>query len=193
MSTSPGNACRASPPRRGVQHDPSYGDRHHGPSSTPSQPGRRSGSQALAGPSVPDHSSRPGATAGALAHGSSLESKLTIVMEPTRDAWVPLAAWFRRQGAHMLLVSAEQSADLRAYYAKHTKSDRLDSILLVRGTQRRSGQQDPTQVPRIRLRRPTHGRTGCPGPSRPTFLPALPRCLGRSRSREDPDRSQGHH
>lgn len=58
--------------------------------------------------------------------------EVTIVMEPTRNAWVPLAAWFRRQGAHVVLVSAEQSADLRAYYAKHTKSDRLDSVLLAR-------------------------------------------------------------
>ena len=59
-------------------------------------------------------------------------AELTIVMEPTRNAWVPLAAWFRRQGAAVVLVSAERSADLRAYYAKHTKSDRLDSVLLAR-------------------------------------------------------------
>jgi transposase len=59
-------------------------------------------------------------------------AELTIVMEPTRNAWVPLAAWFRRQGAHVVLVSAERSADLRTYYAKHTKSDRLDSVLLAR-------------------------------------------------------------
>lgn len=58
--------------------------------------------------------------------------ELTIVMEPTRNAWVPLAAWFRRQGANVVLVSAERSADLRTYYAKHTKSDRLDSVLLAR-------------------------------------------------------------
>jgi len=58
--------------------------------------------------------------------------QITIVMEPTRNAWVPLAAWFRRKGAHVVLVSAERSADLRAYYAKHTKSDRLDSVLLAR-------------------------------------------------------------
>jgi transposase len=57
---------------------------------------------------------------------------VTIVMEPTRNAWVPLAAWFRRKGARVVLVSAERSADLRAYYAKHTKSDRLDSVLLAR-------------------------------------------------------------
>jgi transposase len=55
-----------------------------------------------------------------------------IVMEPTRNAWVPLAAWFRRKGATVVLVSAERSADLRAYYTKHTKSDRLDSVLLAR-------------------------------------------------------------
>lgn len=58
--------------------------------------------------------------------------ELTVVMEPTRNAWVPLAAWFRRRDVRVVLVSAERSADLRAYYAKHTKSDRLDSILLAR-------------------------------------------------------------
>lgn len=55
-----------------------------------------------------------------------------VVMEPTRNAWVPLAAWFRRQGARVVLVPPERSADLRNYYAKHTKSDRLDSQLLAR-------------------------------------------------------------
>ena len=64
--------------------------------------------------------------------GAARPSEITIVMEPTRNAWVPLAAWFRRQGANVVLVSAERSADLRAYYAKHTKSDRLDSVLLAR-------------------------------------------------------------
>jgi transposase len=59
-------------------------------------------------------------------------AEVTVVMEPTRNAWVPLAAWFRRRGARVVLVSAERSADLRAYYAKHTKSDRLDSVLLAR-------------------------------------------------------------
>jgi transposase len=53
-------------------------------------------------------------------------------MEPTRNAWVALAAWFRRRGAHVVLVPPERSADLRAYYSKHTKTDRLDSRLLAR-------------------------------------------------------------
>ncbi|MDT7594814.1 MAG: hypothetical protein QOJ06_360 [Pseudonocardiales bacterium] len=59
-------------------------------------------------------------------------AQVTVIMEPTRNAWVPLAAWFRRQGATVVLTPPEQSADLRAYYAKHTKSDRLDSRVLAR-------------------------------------------------------------
>lgn len=55
-----------------------------------------------------------------------------VVMEPTRNAWVPVAAWFRRRGASVSLVPPEQSADLRKYYSKHSKSDRLDSQLLAR-------------------------------------------------------------
>src|SRR5215472_11531300 len=57
---------------------------------------------------------------------------LTVVMEPTRNAWVPLAAWFRRHGATVIMVPPEQSADLRDYYSKHSKSDRLDSRMLAR-------------------------------------------------------------
>lgn len=55
-----------------------------------------------------------------------------VIMEPTRNAWVPVAAWFRRRGAVVSLVPTTQSADLRAYYSKHTKNDRLDSKLLAR-------------------------------------------------------------
>jgi transposase len=57
---------------------------------------------------------------------------VTVVMEPTRNARVPLAAWFRRHGARVILVPPEQSADLRDYYSKHAKSDHLDSRMLAR-------------------------------------------------------------
>ena len=53
-------------------------------------------------------------------------------MEPTRNAWVALAAWFRRRGATVVMIPPEQSADLRAYYNKHAKTDRLDSKVLAR-------------------------------------------------------------
>lgn len=59
-------------------------------------------------------------------------AELTVVMEPTRNAWSPVAAWFERHGARIVLVPTSQSADLRQYYSKHTKNDRLDSRLLAR-------------------------------------------------------------
>lgn len=57
---------------------------------------------------------------------------LRVVMEPTRNAWAPVASWFRRRGARVSMVPTTQSADLRAYYSKHTKNDHLDSKLLAR-------------------------------------------------------------
>lgn len=58
--------------------------------------------------------------------------EVTVIMEPTRNAWVALAGWFRRRGATVVLVPTEQSADLRKYYSKHAKTDRLDSRILAR-------------------------------------------------------------
>ncbi|HSS10644.1 MAG TPA: IS110 family transposase [Acidimicrobiales bacterium] len=74
---------------------------------------------------------RPGDLA-ALSEAAGPAEELTVVMEPTRNAWVVVAAHFRALGAKVVLVAPEQSCDLRRYYAKHTKNDRLDSLLLAR-------------------------------------------------------------
>ncbi|XVU20795.1 IS110 family transposase [Actinoplanes sp. CA-054009] len=58
--------------------------------------------------------------------------EVLVILEPTRNAWVLLAAWLRARGARVVLVPPEQSADLRDYYHKHTKNDRLDSRVLAR-------------------------------------------------------------
>ena len=58
--------------------------------------------------------------------------ELTVVLEPTRNAWLVVAQWFRRRGARVVMVPTTQSADLREYYSKHTKNDRLDSEVLAR-------------------------------------------------------------
>ena len=58
--------------------------------------------------------------------------ELTVVLEPTRNAWIVLAQWFRRRGARVVMVPTTQSADLRTYFSKHTKNDRLDSEVLAR-------------------------------------------------------------
>ncbi len=60
------------------------------------------------------------------------DSSVTVILEPTRNAWVPLSAWLQARGATVILVPPEQSADLRDYYNKHTKTDRLDSRVLAR-------------------------------------------------------------
>ncbi len=59
-------------------------------------------------------------------------AEVQVIVEPTRNAWVPLAAWLSARGAEVVLVAPEQSADLRDYYNKHTKTDRLDSRVLAR-------------------------------------------------------------
>lgn len=68
----------------------------------------------------------------ALSDASGPVSELTVVMEPTRNSWVLVAAHFHAAGAKVVLVAPEQSADLRRYYKKHTKNDRLDSLMLAR-------------------------------------------------------------
>ena len=57
---------------------------------------------------------------------------MTVVLEPTRNAWIVVAEWFRRRGTRVVMVPTTQSADLRKYYSKHTKNDRIDSELLAR-------------------------------------------------------------
>jgi transposase len=59
-------------------------------------------------------------------------AELMVVVEPTRNAWIVVADWFRRRGARVVMVPTTQSADLRAYYSKHAKNDRIDSALLAR-------------------------------------------------------------
>lgn len=86
--------------------------------------------------------------------------EVTVVMEPTRNAWVPLASWFRRRGATVVMVPPEQSSDLRAYFSKHAKNDRLDAQLLARlPSMHREGLHEATgDGPADPLRRATRQR-----------------------------------
>ncbi|MGH9131647.1 MAG: IS110 family transposase, partial [Acidimicrobiales bacterium] len=59
-------------------------------------------------------------------------SEVMVIMEPTRNAWAVLAAWFRARGASVVMIPPEQSADLRDYFNKHAKTDRLDSRILAK-------------------------------------------------------------
>jgi len=57
---------------------------------------------------------------------------LQAVMEPTGMAWFPLAVYFVHHGLTTYLVSSQQVADLRRYYKRHAKSDRIDARVLAR-------------------------------------------------------------
>ena len=62
----------------------------------------------------------------------SLPGELQAVMEPTGMAWFPVAVFLTRQGVGVLVVNAQQVADLRRYYKKHAKSDRIDARVLAK-------------------------------------------------------------
>ncbi len=47
-------------------------------------------------------------------------------------AWLPIAIFFARQGVPIYLVNSQEVADLRRYYQRHAKSDRIDTRVLVR-------------------------------------------------------------
>lgn len=66
------------------------------------------------------------------AQGMDDDDELVVVMEPTSSMWIAPTAFFRSKGATVHLVPTEQSADLRRYYAKHVKNDRIDAKLLAR-------------------------------------------------------------
>ena len=55
-----------------------------------------------------------------------------VVMEPTGMAWFPIAAYLLRHDITVYLVNSQEVADLRRYYQRHAKSDRIDARVLAR-------------------------------------------------------------
>jgi transposase len=67
-----------------------------------------------------------------LAQEGNLNGGVQAVMEPTGMAWLPVAVYLIRQGVQVYLVNSQQVADLRRYYKKHAKSDRIDCRVLAK-------------------------------------------------------------
>ena len=57
-------------------------------------------------------------------------ARLTVVMEPTSLAWVPLATYLSLKGHIIYLVNPRRVSDLRKFYSRRKKSDRLDAKVL---------------------------------------------------------------
>ncbi len=64
--------------------------------------------------------------------GATSDEPLVVVMEPTGMAWFPVAVYCERQGVGVFLVNSQQVADLRRYYRRHAKSDRIDARVLAK-------------------------------------------------------------
>lgn len=64
--------------------------------------------------------------------GAAPDEPIWLVMEPTGMAWFPVAVYAQHHGVVPYLVNSQQVADLRRYYKKHAKSDRIDVRVLVK-------------------------------------------------------------
>jgi len=60
------------------------------------------------------------------------DGQVQAVLEPTGMAWFPVAVYLRGKGWHVSLVNSRQVADLRRYYKKYAKSDRIDARVLAK-------------------------------------------------------------
>jgi len=64
--------------------------------------------------------------------GIGEDEPLRAVMEPTGLAWLPVASYLIQRGVIAYLVNGQQVEDLRKFYKKHAKSDRIAARVLAR-------------------------------------------------------------
>ena len=63
--------------------------------------------------------------------GLAASEPLVVVMEPTGLAWLPVAVYLLLQQVQVYLVNSRQVSDLRRYFRRHHKSDRIDARVLA--------------------------------------------------------------
>ena len=57
---------------------------------------------------------------------------MEVVIEPTGPAWLPIAVFFAATGDVVYRVSSQKAADLRRYFRRHHKTNRIDATTLAR-------------------------------------------------------------
>jgi transposase len=77
------------------------------------------------------------------------QGPVTVVMEPTGLAWVPVAAHVSAAGNKVCLIKPQKAHDLRRFLEKYTKTDPIDA-----DTAARVPQIDPDGVNELELPRP---------------------------------------
>ncbi len=64
--------------------------------------------------------------------GKDTQTKLKFIMEPTSTSWIGLSAYLISQGHEVDLIKPQKSADLRRFYHRHVKSDRIDAKTIAK-------------------------------------------------------------
>lgn len=64
--------------------------------------------------------------------GAEADESIVVVMESTGHAWLPVSAYLMDRGVTVYVVNAQQVVDLRRFYRKHAKSDRIDARVLAK-------------------------------------------------------------
>jgi transposase len=64
--------------------------------------------------------------------GAEDETVVEVVIEPTGPAWLPVAVYFGAAGDRVYRVSSQRASDLRRYFRRHHKTNRIDATTLAR-------------------------------------------------------------
>jgi transposase len=64
--------------------------------------------------------------------GAEPGTVVEVVIEPTGPAWLPVAVFFTAKGDVVYRVSSQKAADLRRYFRRHHKTNRIDAAALAR-------------------------------------------------------------
>jgi transposase len=57
---------------------------------------------------------------------------LSVVMEPTGAAWLPVAVFFIRRGHLVYRVSSAKASDLRKFLVRHAKTSSIEALTLAK-------------------------------------------------------------
>jgi transposase len=80
--------------------------------------------------------------------GAQADITVEVVIEPTGPAWLPVAVFFAATGDVVYRVSSQKAADLRRYYRRHHKTNRIDATTLARIAILEGDALRPVELPR---------------------------------------------
>jgi transposase len=95
----------------------------------------------------PTRASLEGLRAVALA-GAPEGTAVEVVIEPTGPAWLPVAVFFSARGGRVYRVSSQRASDLRRYFRRHHKTNRIDATTLARMAIVEGGELRPVELAR---------------------------------------------